>query len=179
MAEALASVIEGASVSVKTMADGTLRLAIDIEPVNAQAAFMLFGSPGRAVALAALKDGAKSLSDKAGDGGAPPGVEAVVDHARASTPVVDHKPKGGEWAKLAGIWCAAPEFWDFLNRLFPNDSVVANADHAAMAVRVHCDISSRAELDHDRMAFHMFDARIRRPFMAYMQKRGIVLGRAA
>lgn len=49
------SVIEGSSVRVQTTSDGTLRILIDIEPRDAQTAFRLFGSPGTAVALAALK----------------------------------------------------------------------------------------------------------------------------
>ncbi len=47
--------IEASSVRVSTLADGTLRLVVDIEPRHANAAFALFGSPGVAMALAALK----------------------------------------------------------------------------------------------------------------------------
>jgi hypothetical protein len=46
--------IQGATARISTLADGTLRLTVDIEPRDAQAAFRLFGSPGTAVALAAL-----------------------------------------------------------------------------------------------------------------------------
>lgn len=50
------SVIEATFVKVAgTLADGTLRLVVDVEPRNAQAAFALFNSPGTAMALAALK----------------------------------------------------------------------------------------------------------------------------
>ena len=48
-------VIEGSSARISTLVDGTLRLTVDIEPRNAQAAFILFGTPGTAIALAALK----------------------------------------------------------------------------------------------------------------------------
>jgi hypothetical protein len=49
------SVIEATFVKVAgTLADGTLRLVVDVEPRNAQAAFALFNSPGTAMALAAL-----------------------------------------------------------------------------------------------------------------------------
>lgn len=144
----MTDVIEGASVSVKTMADGTLRLAIDIEPRNAQAAFMLFGAPGRAVALAALKDGAGAVQEPA-------------------------PAKGGEWAKLAGMWCADPDFWAFLNQTYPKDDPVENAQHAAMAVRVYSGIESRAELDHNPDALHLFNQKVRFPFMKWMQARGI------
>lgn len=49
------NVIEGATARISTLVDGTLRVTIDIEPRDAQAAFRLFGTPGTAVALAALK----------------------------------------------------------------------------------------------------------------------------
>lgn len=49
------NVIEGATARISTLVDGTLRVVVDIEPRDAQAAFRLFGTPGTAVALAALK----------------------------------------------------------------------------------------------------------------------------
>lgn len=158
------SVIEGASVSARTMADGTLRLSIDIEPRNAQAAFVLFGAPGRAVALAALRDGAGAI-DARGLATKP----VVANEA----PETEHKPKGGEWAKLAGMWCADPDFWMFLNQQYPSDSPVESAEHAAMSVRVHCGIDSRADLDHSLDALGLFNLRIRHPFMKWMIARGI------
>jgi hypothetical protein len=145
------SVIEGSSVSVKTMSDGTLRISIDIEPANAQAAFALFGAPGRAVALAALKDGSGAVKEPEPE-----------------------KPKGGEWAKLAGMWCNDPDFWTFLNTQFPLDDYCENATHAAMSVRIYSgNIVSRAELDSDSRAFYFFNTRIRIPFMAWMKANGI------
>lgn len=149
------SVIEGASVAARTMADGTLRLSIDIEPRNAQAAFALFGAPGRAVALAALKDGSAAITSE------------------SASEVKEKQQKGGEWAKLAGMWCADPDFWLFLNQNYPHDSRVENAEQAAMSVRTYCDIDSRAELDHDSTALELFQIMMRRPFMKWMQARGI------
>ena len=147
------SVIEGASVSVKTMADGTLRLAIDIEPRNAQAAFMLFGAPGRAVALAALKDGAAAVHEPTAE-----------------------KPKGGEWAKLAGMWCDDQDFWRWAssNPIDGEMWTIASSAKAAEMIRDVCAIASRAELDHDTDALGSFNRYIRYPFMKWMQARGIV-----
>lgn len=48
--------IMGNSSKASTMADGSLRLQIDVRPENAQAAFRLFGTPGSAVAMARLTD---------------------------------------------------------------------------------------------------------------------------
>lgn len=147
------SVLEGASVSCKTMADGTLRLTIDVEPRNAQDAFALFGSPGRAVALAALMDGAGAVKEP--------------DAGKTAS----EQPKGGQWAKLAGMWCADPEFWSFLWR--ERKVEVANAAEAADAVRTICEIDSRAQLDHSKQAWERFNQQIRYPFMKWMQARGI------
>lgn len=150
------SVIEAASAGVKDMADGSLRITFEFEPRHAADAFALFGPRGRAVAIAALKDGAAAITSE------------------SASEVKEKQQKGGEWAKLAGIWCADPEFWAFLNHQFPGDSKVTTADHAAMSVRVHSCIKSRADLDHDDMALDLFNIHIRRPFMKWMQARGIV-----
>lgn len=147
------SIIEGAAMRCRTMADGSLRIEIEVEPRNAQAAFALFGAPGRAVALAALKDGAAKVPDMV-------------------NPISD-KPKGGEWAKLAGIWCNSPHFHAFLNQTYPDDVHVENSQHAAMAVRAYCDITSRAELDSNPMALTLFNRQLRRPFMEWMKVRGV------
>lgn len=48
------SVVAGSTTTVKTLADGTLRISVDIEPRHAQAAFTMFGSPGTPVAVARL-----------------------------------------------------------------------------------------------------------------------------
>ena len=58
------NVIEGASARISTLADGTLRVTVDIEPRDAQAAFRLFGTPGTAVALAALNSQAQQEAEQ-------------------------------------------------------------------------------------------------------------------
>lgn len=52
------TVIAASSVNVKTMADDTLRLTVDIEPRHAQEAFAMFGSRGTPLALARLTQSA-------------------------------------------------------------------------------------------------------------------------
>ena len=150
------SVIEGSSVSVKTMSDGTLRLSIDIEPRNAQAAFALFGAPGRAVALAALKDGSAAITSES-----------------ASEVKETQQPKGGAWAKLAGMWCADADFWTWLNYERGYAGRASSPDAAAIALKELCGIASRVELDHDEAALRRFNQEVRYPFMKYMQARGI------
>lgn len=149
------TIIEGASISCKTMSDGTLRLSIDIEPRNAQAAFMLFGAPGRAVALAALKDGSAAITS-----------ESVSD-------VKEKQQKGGEWAKLAGMWCNDTDFWVWLNYERGYAGRVGSPHAAALALRSACGIDSRVELDNDPAALERFNKEVRHPFMKWMQARGI------
>lgn len=48
-------VIEATSVSMKTLVDGTLRITVEVEPLNALAAFTMFRQPGTVMALAALR----------------------------------------------------------------------------------------------------------------------------
>lgn len=156
------SVIEASSAGVKDMADGSLRITFEFEPRHAAEAFALFGPRGRAVAVAALKDGKDAFVDTS-----PERVQ--------KTPESEHeRPKGGEWAKLAGMWCADPEFWLFLNSEERAHVHVTTADHAAWAIRDACGIKSRSELDHKPEALELFNVHFRRPFMKWMQARGIV-----
>lgn len=50
-----------------------------------------------------------------------------------------HKPKS--LAQIAGIICNEPAFWKYI--------AVGSADEAAEYVRGHCNVSSRAALDHN------------------------------
>jgi hypothetical protein len=123
------SVIEASSVGVKTMADGTLRITLDIEPRHAKDAFGLFGAPGTPCALAALK------SQKADSLYTSP--ERVQ-----KTPETAHV-KGGELAKSAGIICGEPMFQRYVR------DGGCTAESAAEYVREVCGVSSRRFIDHD------------------------------
>lgn len=65
--------------------------------------------------------------------------------------------KGGELAKLAGIFCGQPEFWEFCG---VDDETQARA----WILRI-CDIKSRRELDHNVVAAHIFHQHIRLPYV--------------
>jgi hypothetical protein len=123
------------------MADGTLRLSLDIEPRHSQAAFALFGAPGTPMALAALKS------------------------AKA-----EPAPKGGQLAQWVAMRCGEAAFQRWLQDTFPAQWQDAHGDApakwAASTVRAVCGIESRAELDNDEAAALRFHARIRRPFEA-------------
>ena len=58
--------IMGYSSKCGTMADGSLRIQIDVQPKDAQKAFRMFGTPGTAIALARLTDEVAVEEDRPG-----------------------------------------------------------------------------------------------------------------
>lgn len=138
------SAISAAAMTVRTMADGSLRITVEVEPQDAQQAFALFGKPGAPMALAAL----------------------AVGHAAVQEP---EKPKGGERAKWAAIRCGDREFQNWLCRAYPTEFLDApgntNQEFCASVIRQVCGVKSRAELDTDKAAGARFDELIRRPWM--------------
>lgn len=140
------SILEAAAVRCQTMADGTLRLVLDIEPRNAQAAFTLFGSPGTPVALAALR----SLK--------------VVSMEE------EEKPKGGPLCQWVAMRCNEQEFQLWLSVHFPKiwpGTTGKPHERAAEVVRQVCEIESRAEIDNDEGAYERFHELIREPWKKY------------
>lgn len=136
--------ISAAAMRVRTMADGSLRIEVEVEPQDAQQAFALFGRPGAPMALAAL----------------------AVGHAAVQEPEPE-KPKGGERAKWVAMRCAEPEFQAWLAQKFPQqafgyDKWTPAKDVAAGIVREVCGVTSRAQLDADKYAPHRFDVLIRK-----------------
>lgn len=138
------TVIEASSVGIKTMPDGTLRLTVDVEPRNAQAAFRLFGAPGVAIALAAL----------------------VPEHQK---PAKD-EPKGGAAAQWLGMRCQEPQFQRWLADGWPESWAIAGqheedpAEVAAKVVRSICGVNSRAKIDAQPAAVALFNSQIRTPW---------------
>lgn len=164
--------IEGSTVNVKTLHDGTLRLAVDIEPGHAQEAFALFGSPGRGVALAALKNGQDHQSPQEPaqvQEASTPSPEPEKPRLRARSP--EQIAKAGErWDRL-GMYCRAaiaigqnPDFWQFAN--------VDNARDAEEWIKCQCGVTSRKELDTDAMAGATFRHEILEPYRAFLGPRG-------
>ena len=143
--------VMGATTTVKTMADGTLRLAIDIDPRFAQTAFALFGAPGTSVAVAKLD----------------PAAAVAVDQKPVEP--VKEQPKGGALAKLAGQWCNDHTFWEWLEEEVGRK--VASAEDAAGLVRHICMVASRAELDNDAAAADRFHRLVRRPYADWLEWR--------
>lgn len=136
--------IPASSVNLKTMADGTLRISFDVEPMHAQDAFQLFAAPGTQAAIAALKAG------------------TYLDQ-----PKEPEKPKGGELARLAGIWSNEPKFWRWIGTV--GGPEIDNDMQAAVWIRDTCGVKSRIELDHNSAASAIFHHEIREPFGEYLR----------
>lgn len=140
------SVVQGTTTTVRTMADGVLRVSIDIDPRYAQLAFQLFGAPGSPVALARLTH------------------EAALSSARQET---IEKAKGGPLAKLAGQFCEDETFRKWLRKKY-HPMPQTSAD-AAEIIRLSCRIGSRAELDHDKAAAEIFHNSFRIPYNEWLK----------
>ncbi len=150
------TVVEGSSVRVQTMADGTLRIVVDVHPTKAVDAFRLFGSPGQPMALCALKDGHAAVTNE------PPEklIRDIMDgkhteRDEAGRPL--EKPKGGPLSQTAARICREETFHKF--------SGTTDEATAANYIRWDCNVKSRAELDHDIQAqkrFHTMMAEYRK-----------------
>jgi hypothetical protein len=139
------SVISGTRRPFKELVDGTLIMQIEIDPRFRDEAMKLFSKIDMPVAIAPL----------------------VADFERREP----DKPKGGELAKLAGMWCNDRSFMDWIGARF--DHTILNADDASGVIYEVCRIKSRAELDHNPQAAESFQERIRGPYMNYMQRENI------
>jgi len=142
--------ISAASVNVRTMADGTLRITFDIEPSEAGAAFALFGKPGTPAALAALAVGYAAKTPEV-------------------TPQVTPEVKGGPLSKEAAMLCRNPVFLRWLVLNDPENTTCSEAD-AADQIRDQCGIESRAELDADERAGAYFINHFRTPFIRWQRE---------
>lgn len=132
------SAISGTRRTMREMADGTIRVQIDIDPSCRGQFLSMFPDIDMPVALAPLR--------------------ADFEQQQADVPPSTDKPKGGELARLAGMFCQQPEFLEFAGR-------AETPEQAADWVRRVCGVASRAELDHNELAAKLFHDRVRRPYM--------------
>ncbi|WNC90939.1 hypothetical protein RI103_06200 [Paraburkholderia sp. FT54] len=80
--------------------------------------------------------------------------------------------KGGELAKLAGMWSNEQAFWDWVGLIQENPC--NGPTMAASFIRAVCGVASRADLDHDAAARARFDQHIRKPYAKYRASAGCV-----
>lgn len=146
------TVLQATFVAVKTMADGTPRITLDMACTMAELAELGL-IPGTPYAIARLTPEAAQ--------------QAAQQQTIEQAPAEEHK--GGALAKLAGMWCTDPEFQAWIAGRWNYDGV--DSEGAAELIRQECRVRSRAELDHDEKAAMRFQELIRLPFMAFKQGR--------
>ena len=143
------TVISGTRRAMREMADGTIEVKIHIDPAHRKAFMENFGQIDMPVAIAPL----------------------VADFEQRAPEA--EKAKGGPLAKLAGMLCADPNFWEFLNDEFMLPADVTSAEQAARVIRNACRVESRAELDSNAEAESDFHASIRGPWLKWRAANGL------
>lgn len=141
MDDDLPSVISGTRRKAQELADGTLRVMVDIDPRFKAEFHQLFPNIDTPCALAPL----------------------VANFERIEE---EEKQKGGPLCRLACIWCKDEDFWKWLidsGNLHRCDS----EEYAADWIRAMCGVESRAEIDSNPFAAEMFMRSVRAPFMEW------------
>lgn len=150
------SAVPCSSVSVRTLADGTLRISFDVEPMHAQDAFRLFAAPGTPAAIAALQSGYAAVVDQP--------IQPVMGNP------ITKKPTIGPLCMLAVQWCKDPMFWRWTDTI--SAYAVESETGASNLIKSICDIDSRKALDTDPAAAERFHRLMRGPYIEYMLSRG-------
>lgn len=146
------TIIEASSVSVKTMADGTLRVSVDVEPRHAQAAFALFGAPGTPMALAALKTAKEAVP-------APTPEPIKEAPSRPIGPIC-------QWLVMR---CKESDFRNWIANKVGYRYAMTEQE-CADAVKKLCGVSSRADIDGNKVAADLFQSLIRGPWLHSQQQ---------
>ena len=146
----MTTAISGTRRQLKEMADGTLRVQIDIDPAYRKAFHELFPDIDTPVAIAPLK--------------------TDFDQPREEK---KEEQKGGPLAKLAGIFCNDPKFWEWIN-ISRITSMAVDAEDARTTILYVCKIQSRKELDHNPAAARIFHEEIRLPYSNWLDKQARV-----
>lgn len=136
----MSTAIEAFSRTIKTMADGTLRIMIDIEPMHARQAFELFGAPGTLLEVAALKP--------------------MQDRQEPESAEQAQADDGGELAQWAAERKTDQDFIEWLKTCSP---FIDPEQH----ILYTCRINSLIMLDNDAEAAAIFHRDIRVTFAAW------------
>lgn len=100
--------------------------------------------------------------------------EQVIDQAKRARVEAAQKDerKGGELAKLAGMFSQQHTFWEWVKHVSGGTWDPTSAEDAAQYVRDLCKVSSRRLLDHDELAGKRFHQLIRQPYVAWQEQEG-------
>ena len=163
------AVFPASYVRLQTMADGTLRLTLDVEPLNSQKAFALCSEPGVTFALARLTDEAakQQMQDD---------FKKQADEPSDNTVQLKPAKKPMLLSVECALWCKAPEFWGWLNEHFSvrydygDEGIIRNEDKAVAFIKSHLEIASRAELDSEGAKRDSYIKHIQTPYRAWVNK---------
>jgi len=166
--------ISGTRRAIRELADGTIRVQIDVDPLYRKDFHRLFGEIDMAVALTPLIEGRTEEE---------PAVSATP--GKADAVAAASKPAGGKGhfpdglCGLAVRWCADPHFQDWLLVNFPDETARARRQTigdeavAKLMVCMLCMVNSRKEIDTDDTARETFNSVIRLPYAAHRKESGL------
>ena len=189
--------ISGTRRQIRELIDGTLELKIHIEPRFKHDFHSLFPEIDMPIAIAPLNlnrgNGvmvSTSDFDSDSEGSSPsspanaivPLNAALTQHSEprycrgvggenpsCGDPHED-KPKGGELARLAGMFCNNASFTDFRRQFMATPLGETEAECNKRYICETCRVISRAELDHNEEAQAIFHKNIRIPFSEQQNK---------
>lgn len=138
-------VISGTRRQIRELVDGSLEVRVHIDPRFKQDFHRLFPQIDTPVAIAPL----------------------ALNFERLSKP--EESAKGGELAKLAGIWSKDSEFHQWLAAKHPGE--VFTETRAANWIRETCGVESRAEIDGDADSRGLFLRNVRHPFRQWLKNK--------
>lgn len=166
--------ISGTRRTMKEMADGTIRVQIDIDP-SCRADFLtLFPNIDMPVAIAPLVPDFER------------GMDTLPERVE-ETPESEHKERASGLWLLAVQWCKDPGFYEFIRPIYdielggngkghgdvcPDQFIYGVEDYCRHVILYFCDISSRRELNINSQAAAAFKQMIRGPYMAWMEHKG-------
>ena len=145
------SAISAAAMRVRTMADGSLRIEVEVEPQDAQAAFALFGRPGAPMALAALAVGHAAVTE--------PEPEPVTQ---------PDKPL----ARWLALRCKERPFQIWAERQISFRGAGGELNSAAL-VRYLCGVQSRGDIDGNAHAEERFHRQVREPYAEWCARQEV------
>lgn len=157
MEEPQSAVIAGATGTLRTLVDGTVRLFIDFEPKDGKAVMGMFGAPGTPIAVARLRDGY----------GAAEGPPPAPTPAPAKSAYRDLGPICREAIDL----CGNPLFQEYIARPGVGPKWKPTADAAKGYILSMCNVDSRKDLDGVTGARELFIEHVRKPFHRWLEQR--------
>jgi hypothetical protein len=144
------TVLSGAAMTLRTLADGTVRVTVDFEPKDRKACMEMMGEPGQPIAVTALKAG----------------------HAAASPGPSPSFRDLGAICREAIDLCKNPAFHGYVEAVTRKPLHSVGEVEAKAFIVNQCSVTSRKELDTAEGARDLFIGHIRTPFQAWLRKAG-------